>query len=315
MTYVTDSHQTSSWAQSMVSAWQPYFRPVDAARSVHVEVQGELHCDGWQVSHIDLGNQPHSVGAQLAHHTLLIYDPICYLNGERSVDGQRVRSAGPIGGRMDFVPAGAAFTASAHSGSRAAVTILALDAQGDTQADAECRALAAQLHPALGIGNPLTSEIAVRLRRTVRSPYRTHNTDYVRSAATVLLHEIADELHLAAGRTRNSAPAGGLSARAQREVQAYIQSNLSGPVDLEALAAVAGLSRFHFARAFRKSFGVPPARYMMQLRIAEAARRRRATPSPNTAVAHEHGLSKPRELTRAFRLAMDCSPREFRARP
>ncbi|MNU55538.1 Regulatory protein SoxS [compost metagenome] len=311
---MTDSHLITSQAGVAMSAWQSYFQPEDSARDVRVDVQGELHCDGWLVRHIDLGDQPHSVGGQFAHHTLLIYDPTCYLNGERSMDGRLVRTSGPIGDRMDFVPAGVAFTASAHPGSRAAVTILAIDAQGDGEADEECRMLAARLHPVLGIGNPLVSEIAVRLRRTIRNPYLAHSADYVRSVATVLLHEIADEMHLATGRTRTTGPAGGLSARAQRVVQTYIQSNLGKPVDLETLAAVAGLSRFHFARAFRKSFGVPPGRYVMQMRIAEAARRLHTTCSPITDVALDLGFSTPGEFSRAFRLAMNCSPREFRGR-
>ncbi|NJO42675.1 MAG: AraC family transcriptional regulator [Cyanobacteria bacterium CRU_2_1] len=50
----------------------------------------------------------------------------------------------------------------------------------------------------------------------------------------------------------------------------YLHADYARDVSLEALAAIAGLSRFHFCRAFRKQLGVSPSAYQTQLRIAQA---------------------------------------------
>ncbi|MBI4781895.1 MAG: helix-turn-helix transcriptional regulator [Oscillatoriophycideae cyanobacterium NC_groundwater_1537_Pr4_S-0.65um_50_18] len=50
----------------------------------------------------------------------------------------------------------------------------------------------------------------------------------------------------------------------------YLHAHYAEDVSLETLAAIAGLSRFHFCRVFRNVLGVTPNVYQTQLRIAEA---------------------------------------------
>lgn len=50
----------------------------------------------------------------------------------------------------------------------------------------------------------------------------------------------------------------------------YLQAHYASNISLESLAAIAGLSRFHFCRAFHKQIGVSPSAYQTQLRIAHA---------------------------------------------
>lgn len=50
----------------------------------------------------------------------------------------------------------------------------------------------------------------------------------------------------------------------------YLQAHYTDDIALEALATVAGLSRFHFCRVFRKAIGLSPSAYQTQLRIAHA---------------------------------------------
>ena len=44
----------------------------------------------------------------------------------------------------------------------------------------------------------------------------------------------------------------------------------SEPLDLGRLAAEAGFSKFHFARAFKDAYGEPPATYLSRRRIERA---------------------------------------------
>jgi AraC-like DNA-binding protein len=68
--------------------------------------------------------------------------------------------------------------------------------------------------------------------------------------------------------TRSSQPA----RQAVVSTRDYLQSHYSDDVSLDDLAAVAGLSRFHFCRLFRKEMGVSASTYQTQLRLAEARR-------------------------------------------
>lgn len=50
----------------------------------------------------------------------------------------------------------------------------------------------------------------------------------------------------------------------------YLHAHYSNDVSLEQLAAIAGLSRFHFCRLFRQEIGVSASTYQTQLRLSEA---------------------------------------------
>ncbi|MGC1309352.1 MAG: AraC family transcriptional regulator [Phormidesmis sp.] len=52
----------------------------------------------------------------------------------------------------------------------------------------------------------------------------------------------------------------------------YLRAHYSDDVSLDHLAAVAGISRFHFCRLFRQEIGVSASTYQTQLRLAEARR-------------------------------------------
>src|SRR5262249_34422664 len=56
----------------------------------------------------------------------------------------------------------------------------------------------------------------------------------------------------------------------ERAVRQHLEDHLADPVSLAAMAELAQLSPYHFARAFKQSFGMPPHRYHMQLRIERA---------------------------------------------
>jgi AraC-like DNA-binding protein len=55
-----------------------------------------------------------------------------------------------------------------------------------------------------------------------------------------------------------------------RRARDHIDRNFGRPLDLEALAAVAGVSKFHFARSFEAAYGETPIRYLTRRRIERA---------------------------------------------
>jgi AraC family transcriptional regulator len=63
---------------------------------------------------------------------------------------------------------------------------------------------------------------------------------------------------------------GALSNDAFERVRAYVEDNLGRSVSLADLAHVAGVSRFHFARQFRKRTGESPLGYLRRVRVERA---------------------------------------------
>jgi len=60
---------------------------------------------------------------------------------------------------------------------------------------------------------------------------------------------------------------GGLPPRALRNVREFIEAHLEDNISIQALAAAAGLSMYHFARAFKQSEGVSPHHYVVRRRV------------------------------------------------
>ena len=55
-----------------------------------------------------------------------------------------------------------------------------------------------------------------------------------------------------------------------RRARDHIDRNYAAPLDLDRLAAVAGVSKYHFVRCFEASFGETPIRYVTRRRIERA---------------------------------------------
>lgn len=111
---------------------------------------------------------------------------------------------------------------------------------------------------------------------------------------------------------RAAALAGGLAPGRRRRVIEFIEENLSRRIRLRDLAALAGLSEFHFQRAFVESTGVSPHVWIAHRRIEHAQSLIRAGETlAQTAVAC--GFSSQSHFTRAFRAATGATPAAWRA--
>lgn len=60
------------------------------------------------------------------------------------------------------------------------------------------------------------------------------------------------------------------SQKAVKLAREYLHAHYTTDISLQELAEIAGLSRFHFCRIFRKELGVSPNTYQTQLRIAQS---------------------------------------------
>jgi len=105
---------------------------------------------------------------------------------------------------------------------------------------------------------------------------------------------------------------GGLPPAALRRVREYAESHLEEHVSLEMLAACAGLSVYHFARAFKQSEGVTPHSYLLQRRIERAQELLTDTDLPVSEIALAAGFSDQSHLARHFRERVGVPPSTYR---
>lgn len=92
-----------------------------------------------------------------------------------------------------------------------------------------------------------------------------------------------------------------------------MDAHIGVPVGLEELAAVACLSPFHFARAFKAASGQPPHRFLAARRLDQACRLLAEGRLSLAEVAHATAFETQSAFTRAFRRATGLPPGRYRS--
>jgi AraC-like DNA-binding protein len=77
------------------------------------------------------------------------------------------------------------------------------------------------------------------------------------------------------------------------------------------VAAEADLSPWHFVRAFRRRFGMPPHHFQLWMRV-DAARRLLAEGLRGSEVAHITGFADQSHLVRSFKRMLRTTPARYR---
>lgn len=138
-----------------------------------------------------------------------------------------------------------------------------------------------------------------------------------RVAVDCVLTELAIQLttrlsHSASARLRSLEGRGyypGPVARAKD----ILRKELDSPdLDLNGVAARAGLSKFHFVRAFRAKTGITPIRYLNRVRIDVAKQKLQSSARPVTEIAMDVGFSDLSAFNKAFKRHAAMSPTQYR---
>lgn len=99
-----------------------------------------------------------------------------------------------------------------------------------------------------------------------------------------------------------------------RELQHFISAHPAADLSVTALAGRANLSPRQFARVFAAETGIPPGRYVDDVRLEAARGQLEDTPDPVELVARACGYGTPEAMRRAFLLTLGVSPAEYRRR-
>jgi AraC family transcriptional regulator len=105
------------------------------------------------------------------------------------------------------------------------------------------------------------------------------------------------------------------SARDEKRISAalrHIEDHADEPLDLDTLAHVAAMSKYHFLRNFRGLTGVTPYRYLLGLRLRRAALALTTTTRPVAAIALDAGFGDISTFNAHFRRAFGRTPSALR---
>jgi AraC family transcriptional regulator len=107
---------------------------------------------------------------------------------------------------------------------------------------------------------------------------------------------------------------GGLAPKALLRAIERLRSDSDADVSLAALASEAGLSRFHFCRAFKESTGLSPHAWLRQHRLEQAMNMLRDTDASVVSVAAALGYASQTAFAAAFRKLTGETPSDWRRR-
>jgi AraC-like DNA-binding protein len=119
-------------------------------------------------------------------------------------------------------------------------------------------------------------------------------------------------LALADGKRRPALQASARDRRRAVEAALWLDAHADTDIDLEATAAQAGLSAWHFLRLFARVVGVTPHQYLLRARLRRAARMLAQAERPVTEVALEAGFADLSNFVRSFHRVAGLPPRHFR---
>lgn len=160
--------------------------------------------------------------------------------------------------------------------------------------------------------NLIFDRIALKLAKLLKGELEApnHNQLFLESLMTLVgLHVLRSYSSLGGPKRRARAT---LSTSVTRKVKAYLRENFRRKVSISELAEVGGLSIGHFSEAFASSFGLPPHRYVLELRLKCAERLLRETNIPIPEVSYMSGFSSQSHMTKLMRKHWGTTPHRLR---
>jgi AraC family transcriptional regulator len=244
---------------------------------------------------------------QARRHLLVAYERAERDDGETLIEGVPKSTLREFNCKLSFVPAGHRFYGWQTPRVLTRVTYFYIDLQ-DPLFDLES-GTPPTISPRLFFFDQAVWDTALKLKAEVGNsdPW---SRQYAEALSLVLMHEL-----IRLERTTSTAARslrGGLPVWQQKRVVEFIEEHLAEDVSLAALAELADLSLYHFARAFKQSFGAPPHRYHMARRMDHARALLQKPALSVTEIGIETGFRETSSFTRAFRKFTGLTPTEYR---
>jgi AraC family transcriptional regulator len=113
-------------------------------------------------------------------------------------------------------------------------------------------------------------------------------------------------------RIDGNAARGGLAPRQMRRAEEFLMAHLNEEISLAAVARECKLSVSHFVRAFKRSMGQPPYRWLLEQRLKVAKELLKFSTMPMVEIAARCGFADQAAFIRAFKRTFEVTPGEWR---
>ncbi len=261
--------------------------------------------DGIRIESVEITRRERfDYGFRAPAHLLIAAERAERDDGETLVEGLPRSTLRSYSGRLSFIPAGHMFYGWQDPRVLTRATYFYIDPH-DALLDAELGFAATEFKPRLFFFDHDLWETARKLKAAAPG-----ERAYVNALSIVLAHEL---MRLNDGPVQAEPVArGGLAGWQQKRVAEYIEAHVADDISLAQLAELARLSPYHFARAFKQSFGTPPHRYHTHRRV-ERAKLLLAEPALSvTEIGLKVGFSETSSFSAAFRKLTGSTPTSFR---
>jgi AraC family transcriptional regulator len=162
--------------------------------------------------------------------------------------------------------------------------------------------------PGVGVADPVLWNMGAALLPSFDFPERSSRllVDHIlRAACTHVAH--------AYGGMPSQAPRrGGLAPWQERRAKELLSANIDGAISLAQLAQECDLSISHFARAFRRSTGMPPHGWLLARRVERAKELLSGSSLSLSELALAAGFADQSHLTRSFKRQVGATPGSWR---
>ena len=237
-------------------------------------------------------------------HLLVIYEDGARCDGETFVEGLPRATLRSFAHKFTFVPAGHQY----HEWHELRAPLRLVYFYFDP-AKLKTFQTDKSLVPRLYFGDEWLWNTGLKLEELLEHP-ASENQAFFEALGTVIMHELSH--HHSALPSGQFQVHGGLAPWQQRIAADYIEEHLTERTKLTILAHLVRQSPFHFCRAFKVSFGMPPLRYQAKRRI-EYTKLLLTDPERSvTDVGLTMGFSSSSSFVTAFRKATGFTPTGYK---
>lgn len=221
--------------------------------------------------------------------------------------GRRLSARRIPEGAVSLTPADVPYSASSWGRTRA--TVVGLRPEVIAAALRMRGAREVELKPSHGIADPFIQAAVQTLAADIRdgNPLGSLYGDTVISALAAHLVRT----HAADPRIEITELKSGPVER--ERIREFIHDRLGESLTLREISQALELDIYSFARWFKKEFGIPPHRYVLEARVERAKQLLKRSPLAIASIADECGFSSQSHLTHVFKRHVGISPAAFRA--